>query len=408
MRERGELQSIHSDPDHPYPEHQRPASSSSFFASRRHSFLSDRSSTFRWHADTRAELEAMSEANRSAVTYSAPPANNGAPPVAPTTYHDVQTVTAGKDQARLSAMQEAGMLSPFADHTTVVYTAATEPVPTLSTSFPRHATSVPSAYADAPRQQSIPFDTGLVPLARAPPLRMRSRSSVTKPSTLPTPSAPSTPSSLLPSPPPLPRVRTASAPGAPQRTPSRWNVLPLLKRTPQLQSAPSLAESTSRRNPFTDRPSIEENEKAPQVLQERLSNPFSDAESISEDDVAVAHAHASYFPDFHLPGLEGDLGLGLGSSRASIEDVLGLNERLRTYTDRVDTRASVLTIRENGRGPAVPIVTVQAPSNEDGHSLLSSEADPAEMAQSLDEEHLFYKGGPRAQVSLTAVGVGRR
>ena len=27
----------------------------------------------------------------------------------------------------------------------------------------------------------------------------------------------------------------------------------------------------------------------------------------------------------------------------------------------------------------------------------------AKMTQSLDEEHLFYKGGPRAQVSLTAV-----
>ena len=148
------------------------------------------------------------------------------------------------------------------------------------------------------------------------------------------------------------------------------------------------------------------------MSQERLSNPFSDADSISEDDVAVANAHASYFPDFHLPGLEGDLGLGLGlglgSSRASIEDVLGLNERLRTYTDRVDIRTSVLTKTENGRGPVVPIVTVQAPSNEDGVSLLSSEADPAEMTQSLDEEHLFYKGGPRAHASLTAVGVGRR
>ncbi len=152
------------------------------------------------------------------------------------------------------------------------------------------------------------------------------------------------------------------------------------------------------------------------MLQERLSNPFEDADSSSEDGVAVANAHASYFPDFSLPELECDLDLGLGfgvgSSRASIEDVLGLNERLRTYSDRVDVRTSVMTIMGNGRGPAgagvVPIVTVQAPSNEDGISLLSSEVDPTEMTQSLDEEHLFYKGGPRAQVSLTAVGVGRR
>ena len=124
----------------------------------------------------------------------------------------------------------------------------------------------------------------------------------------------------------------------------------------------------------------------------------------------MANAHASYFPDFHLPGLEGDLGLslGLGSSRASIEDVLGLNERLRSYTDRMDVRTSVTTITENGRRPVVPRVTVQAPSNEDGISLLSSEADPMEMAQSLDEEHLFYKGGPRGQASLTAVGVRRK
>ena len=39
--------------------------------------------------------------------------------------------------------------------------------------------------------------------------------------------------------------------------------------------------------------------------------------------------------------------LGLGSSRASIEDVLGLNERLRTYTGRVDVRASVVTVPES-------------------------------------------------------------
>lgn len=415
QRMRGELQSIHSNSDYAYPPHQRPASSSSFSASRRHSFQSDRSSTFQWHAHARAELEAMGEVNRTAVTYSALPANNRAPPVAPTTYTDVQTVTAGKNLARLSAIQEAGKLSPFTDHAAVVHASTTEPIPALLTPFPQRATS---ASSNVPHQQHaplLPTDNGLVPLVRAPPLRMRSRSSVTRPSALP---APSTPSDSLPYPQPPPRERTASAPGGSRQHPPRWNDLPLLKRTPHLQSAPSLTGSTNRRNPFTDRPSTaEENEKATQVLQERLSNPFSDADSSSEDGVAVANAHASYFPDFSLPELEYDVGLGLGlgvgSSRASIEDVLGLNERLRTYTDRVDVRSSVMTIMENGRGPAragmvVPRVTVQAPSNEDGISLLSSEVDSTEMAQSLDEEHLFYKGGPRAQVSLTAVGVGRK
>ena len=418
QRARGELQSIHSNSDYAYPQHQRPASSSSFSASRRHSFQSDRSSTFQWHAHARAELEAMGEVNRTAVTYSAPPANTRAHPVAPTTYTDVQTVTAGKNLARLSAIQEVAKLSPFDDHATVAHAPATEPVPALLTPFPQRATTVPSNPPHQRHAPLLPNDNGLVPLVRAPPLRMRSRSSGTKPSALP---APSTPSDSLPFPPPPPRERTASAPGGSRQPPPRWNDLPLLKRTPHLQSAPSLTGTTSRRNPFTDRPSrpstAEENEKDTQVLHERLSNPFSDADSISEDGAAVANAHASYFPDFNLPELEYDLGLGLGvgvgSSRASIEDVLGLNERLGTYTDRVDARTSVLTIMENGRGPAgagvvVPIVTVQAPSNEDGISLLSSEADPTEMTQSLDEEHLFYKGGPRAQVSLTAVGVGRK
>ena len=127
--------------------------------------------------------------------------------------------------------------------------------------------------------------------------------------------------------------------------------------------------------------------------QERLNNPFVDEGPLSEDEAAVANAHASYFSDFNFPELE--LGLGLGSSRASIEDVLGVN-----------ASASVLTITENQR--VVPRVTVQAPSNEDGISLLSSEVDSTEMMQSLDEEHLFYNGGPRGHASLSAVGVGRK
>ena len=133
------------------------------------------------------------------------------------------------------------------------------------------------------------------------------------------------------------------------------------------------------------------------MLQERLKNPFVDEGPLSEDEVAVANAHASYFSDFNFPELE--LGLGLGSSRASIEDVLGVN-----------ASASVLTITEHQRGPGVvvPRVTVQAPSNEDGISLLSSEVDSTEMMQSLDEEHLFYNGGPRGHASLSAVGVGRK
>ena len=151
--------------------------------------------------------------------------------------------------------------------------------------------------------------------------------------------------------------------------------------------------------------------------QERLRNPFGDADSISDDDLAVADAHASYFlPDFKLPGLELDLdlGLGLGSSRASIEDVLGLSERLRAYMGRGDVRTSIVTVTESEhRGPAgaevvVPIVTVQAPSNEDGISLLSSEVDPREMMQSPDEENLFYNGGPRGFASLTAIGASRK
>lgn len=153
------------------------------------------------------------------------------------------------------------------------------------------------------------------------------------------------------------------------------------------------------------------------MLQERLNNPFTDGDSISEEEAAVANAHASYFPDFSLPELEHEFelgfGLGLGSSRASIEDVLGLDERFQTYTDRGDARASGLTITGGARRPAdarvvVPIVTVQAPSNEDGISLLSTEVDTTEMMQSLDEEHLFYNGGPRSHASLTAVGIGRK
>jgi len=151
------------------------------------------------------------------------------------------------------------------------------------------------------------------------------------------------------------------------------------------------------------------------VPQERLSNPFEDADSTCEDDDAVAAAHASYFPDFRLPELELELelGLGLGSSRASIEDILGLNERLRTYTGRVDVRSSVVMATENeymgraGEEVVVPIVTVQAPSNEDAFSLLSSEVDTMEMMQSTDEGHLFYNGGPRGYTPLTAVGSGR-
>ena len=140
-----------------------------------------------------------------------------------------------------------------------------------------------------------------------------------------------------------------------------------------------------------------------------------DDEGLADD---AAAAHARYFPEFKLPelGLERERGLGLGSSRASIEDVLGLNERLRTYTGRVDVRASVVTVpKSDCQRPAgaevvvpVPIVTVQAPSTEDGISLLSSEVDPAEMAQSLDDENLFYNGGPRGFASLAAIGAGRK
>jgi hypothetical protein len=395
MRKQGELQSIHSNSDYM---HQRQQSGSSFSAGERHSFRSDRSSTYEWHAHARAELEAMHEVNRTAVTYSAPSANNGAPSVAPTTYHHVQTVTAGNGPARLSAIQEAGKLSPFADHEALIYAPATEPVLTLLTPFPHHATTVPSTYVDVSRQQHsalLPNGTGLVPLVRAPPLRMRSRSSGTEPPT---------PSRSLPSPLPLPRVRTASAPGSSWMTVPRWNDLPLLKRTPQLQSSPSSTGSTSGRNPFTDPPPLpsttREKEKNTQVPQERLSDPFADEDSINEDEVAVVNAHARYFSDFNFPELE----LGLGSSRASIEDVLGLNERSPTYTNRVDVSAK----NQRDAGMVVPILTVQAPSNEDGISLLSSEVDSTEMMQSLDEEHLFYNGGPRAHASLTAVGVGRK
>lgn len=145
---------------------------------------------------------------------------------------------------------------------------------------------------------------------------------------------------------------------------------------------------------------------------ERLSNPFEDADSINDEDRAIADAHASYFlADFQLPELELELGLGLGSTRASIEDVLGRNERLRTH---MGASAGVVTVTEGEyRGPTgaevvVPFVTVQAPSNEDGISLLSSEVDSAEMMQSSDDESLFYMGGPRGFTSLTATGAGRR
>lgn len=350
----------------------------------------------------------MEELNRTVVTYSTPPANNRAP----TTYPHVQAVTAGKGPARLSAIQETDQMSPFADHAAVAYAPTNEPGLTPLTPFSQPATSVPSTYIDVPRQQYsplLPTNTGLVPLARAPPLRMRSRSTGTKSSTLPTSS---TPSGSSPSPPqPPPRARTTSAPGSPQPAPPRWNVLPLLKRTPQPQTAPSSTGSTSGRKPFTDLRSLTPGENA-QVLQERLSNPFADGDSTSEDDIAVADAHASYFPDFNFPELERELGLGLGSSRASVEDVLGYNEQLRAYAGRVDVRASVVTITEGGRRPAdagvvVPMVTIQAPSNEDGISLLSSEVDSTEMMQSLEEENLFYNGGPKGHASLTAVGAGR-
>ena len=129
------------------------------------------------------------------------------------------------------------------------------------------------------------------------------------------------------------------------------------------------------------------------LRQERIRNPFADTDSISEQE--VANAHAMYFPEFTTPDLDldPDFGFGhrFGPSRASNEDVLGLDERLR----RGDVRASVVTISETGRGP-VPIVNIQAPSTEGGHSLLSSEADPRERIQSPDEENLFYGGGPRS------------
>ena len=67
----------------------------------------------------------------------------------------------------------------------------------------------------------------------------------------------------------------------------------------------------------------------------------------------------------------------------------------------MNDRGSVLTIIEYGRGlvdaGVVSIVTLQVLS-EDGISV-----DPMQVTQSLNEEHLFYKGGPKAQVSLTAV-----
>jgi hypothetical protein len=416
MQKQRELNSIHSHADYPYLPQQPPFSGTPFFTSRRHSFQSDRSSTYEWHTHARADLEKMEEVNRTAVTYSAPPANNGAPPVAPTFPPHVQTVTAGNDPARWSAIQEDDQASPFADHAAVVYAPATEPVLILLDRVPQPATSVPSTYVDMPRQQDFPLlptNTGLVPLARAPPLRMRSRSTGTELSTLPT--LP-TPSGSSPSPRPPPRTQATFGPGSSRLPPPRGNDPSLLKRTSPLRSPPSLAGSTSGHNPFTDRPSqpsmAGEKEKNAQMSQEQLSNPFADADSISEDDeVAVARAYASYFPDLE-PERELGLGFGLRASRASIEDVLGLNERLRTHTDRMDVHASVVTMTESGRRPAnarmvVPTVTVEAPSNEDGISVLSSEVDPTEITQSLDEENLFYNGGPRGHASLTAVGIRR-
>jgi hypothetical protein len=152
--------------------------------------------------------------------------------------------------------------------------------------------------------------------------------------------------------------------------------------------------------------------------QERLSNPFEDADSIGdeEDVAAAARAHASYFPDLDFKSseleLELELGLGLGSNRASIEDVLGLSERLRTYTGPVDVQARLVAMMEGERGildggVVVPIVTIQAPSNEDGISLLSSEVDLVERMQSPDEEELFYNGGPRGFAARRAFGAGR-
>lgn len=151
---------------------------------------------------------------------------------------------------------------------------------------------------------------------------------------------------------------------------------------------------------------------------EQLINPFEVADSIDEDGVAVVNAHASYFPDFKSSELEPelDLGRGLGSTRSSVEDVLGRDARRRGYSSQVGVRASVVSVAESERRGfadarmVVPIVTVQAPSNEDGMSslsgvsILSSEVDPMEMTQSLDEEYLFYNGGPRAFASRTTIG----
>ena len=53
---------------------------------------------------------------------------------------------------------------------------------------------------------------------------------------------------------------------------------------------------------------LAENKNFIQALQERLSNPFSDADLISKDGVAVANAHARYFPASTC----WSLGLGLG------------------------------------------------------------------------------------------------
>jgi len=86
------------------------------------------------------------------------------------------------------------------------------------------------------------------------------------------------------------------------------------------------------------------------------------------------------------------LGLGFGTSRSSISDALG-----RMSVATTATTASVQG--PQGGGKVVPIVTVQAPSTEDGVSLLSSEVSsevgPMERVESPDEEDLFYHGGPR-------------
>lgn len=414
MKKQKELQSVNSNDDDLYAVQ---STGDPFSASRRHSFRSDRSSTYEWHARARAELEAMEEANRTPVTYFAPPPTiNGGPFVGSTTYTHIQTVAVGDEPTSLSAVREDAQMSPFADHAAVGYAP---PIPTPLIPLSRSTITVPPTYVDLQRQQYSPINTGLpslVPLARAPPLRTRSRTLCTESPTSPTSSTP------FGSP---PNARTTST--ASRQPPPRRNDLPLCKRTPRPQTARNSTESTSGSSrPSTDRRSAapststrpsttgesEQGARAAGVPpQERLRNPFEDTDSINDEDRAIADAHASYFlADFQLPELELELGLGLGSSRASIEDVLGRNERLRTY---MGASAGVVTVTEGEyRGPTgaemvVPFVTVQAPSNEDGISLLSSEVDSAEMMQSSDEESLFYKGGPRGFTSLTATGVGR-